>query len=56
MYNYSINDKVNVTTNSVSCQGNIAPNDHPLVYLKVSKSLNKVICPYCSKEFRLKII
>ena len=53
MYNHSINDKINVTTKEISCQGNESPYDHPLIYLKIPEDKKTISCPYCSRQFIL---
>lgn len=36
----------------VACSGQSAPNDHPLVYLRIEDK--KVVCPYCSSVYRMR--
>lgn len=38
---------------SVACAGKEAPFDHPKVYLEIDLKEKEIICPYCSKKFRL---
>lgn len=47
------NNIVNVDTKEVSCSGDVY-SKHPLVYLKVSSDIHKVVCPYCSRVFAYK--
>ncbi len=44
---------VNTTNTSVSCSGKEIPFDHPTIYLKIDKTKNSILCPYCNKEFVL---
>lgn len=48
-------ETVITTTHAVSCQGKEAPYDHPLVYLEIKEELGNIDCPYCGKEFVLKV-
>jgi len=44
---------VTVTTNSVACAGNGPVTGHPKVYLTFNPNSDEIICPYCSRTFRL---
>lgn len=44
---------VNSFDASVSCCGKEPPYDHPKVYLEIDKEQKEIICPYCSKKFKL---
>jgi uncharacterized Zn-finger protein len=46
-------DVVTVTTSSVACEGNSPVTGHPKVYLTFKPGSNEVVCPYCSRVFRL---
>lgn len=48
-------DIVVTDQHSVQCSGNWFPEDHPIIYLEIPQDSQKVICPYCSKTFILKI-
>ncbi|AAL03900.1 MAG: zinc-finger domain-containing protein [Rickettsia slovaca] len=50
---YKSMEIVNSVDASVSCQGKEPPYDHPKVYLEIDKKKKEVICPYCSKKFKL---
>lgn len=41
-----------VNTNKVYCSGSVSlGNMHPIEYLRIHQSTNKVICPYCNTTF-----
>ena len=44
---------VTVTTASVSCEGNGPATGHPKVYLTFKAGAEEIVCPYCSRTFRL---
>jgi len=44
---------VTVTTGSVACEGNGPVTGHPKVYLTFKPGSDEIVCPYCSKIFRL---
>ncbi|ADE30460.1 zinc-finger domain-containing protein [Rickettsia prowazekii] len=44
---------VNSLDVSVSCHGKEPLYGHPKVYLEIDKEKNEIICPYCSKKFKL---
>ena len=46
-------DIVTVTTSSVSCEGNSPVTGHPKVYLTFKPGSDEIVCPYCSRTFRL---
>ena len=47
------NQEIVYTNNhKVSCKGSDALAEHPLVYLEIKE--DQVICPYCSKIFKIK--
>ncbi|MCC8467603.1 MAG: zinc-finger domain-containing protein [Rickettsia endosymbiont of Eriopis connexa] len=50
---YKSMEIVNSVDASVSCQGKEPPYDHPKIYLEIDKEKKEVICPYCSKKFKL---
>lgn len=41
-----------VDSHKVSCQGQDGGIGHPLVFLEIKE--NEIVCPYCSKKYRLK--
>lgn len=41
-----------VNNHKVSCKGDDVSTEHPLIYLEIKK--DQIICPYCSKIFKLK--
>jgi uncharacterized Zn-finger protein len=47
---HKIQNIVYSTKRTVECHGENKELGHPIVYLKISTD-NKIICPYCSKEF-----
>jgi uncharacterized Zn-finger protein len=42
-----------VNTKKVTCMGEGGAIGHPLIYLDLSKD-DKIMCPYCSKNFHYK--
>jgi uncharacterized Zn-finger protein len=44
---------VTVTTSSVACEGNGPVTGHPKVYLTFKKGDEEIVCPYCSRSFRM---
>jgi uncharacterized Zn-finger protein len=44
---------INTHSSSVSCNGKVAPYDHPKVYLEIDKAKGNILCPYCYKKFVL---
>jgi uncharacterized Zn-finger protein len=46
-------DVVTVTSSSVSCEGNGPATGHPKVYLTFKAGADEIVCPYCSRTFRL---
>jgi uncharacterized Zn-finger protein len=44
---------VTVTTSSVACEGNGPATGHPKVYLTFKAGSEEIVCPYCSRTFRL---
>lgn len=45
-------DIVYVTHSHVKCEGQEGDFGHPLVYLEIKDE--RIICPYCSRNFTLK--
>ena len=43
---------IEIGAHEFMCEGELAPFDHPHVYLDMGDS-NEIICPYCSTLFRL---
>jgi uncharacterized Zn-finger protein len=48
-----IKDTIHTKSSSVQCNGGEGADNHPLVYLAIKKDVDKISCPYCSKEFLL---
>jgi len=46
-------DVVTVTTATVSCEGNGPVTGHPKVYLTFKPGEEDIVCPYCSRTFKL---
>jgi uncharacterized Zn-finger protein len=46
-------DVVTVTTSSVACEGNSPVTGHPRVYLTFKPGSDEIVCPYCSRTFKL---
>lgn len=49
-----MNQIVQVTTKTVSCDGGKGAAGHPKVYMNIG-SIGWVECPYCSKRFELNL-
>jgi uncharacterized Zn-finger protein len=47
----NVEQKINVKTRAVSCDGGEGVYGHPKVYLKITGE--KIMCPYCSRLFVL---
>ena len=47
-------DTVEVTSLAVSCDGGTPALGHPKVFLHIDPEEGSVVCPYCSKTFKLK--
>ena len=45
-------EKIEVRTPTVGCDGGGGPLGHPLVYLKIGAA-GEIVCPYCSRHFVL---
>ena len=45
-------EKIEVRTPTVGCDGGSGPLGHPLVYLRIGPS-GEIVCPYCSRHFVL---
>ena len=46
---------IEVETSSVACDGGVGVAGHPRVYLSLKQEdAYEVVCPYCSKHFKLK--
>jgi uncharacterized Zn-finger protein len=43
---------IDVGTAAFDCMGAMPPHDHPHVYLNMGAELD-ILCPYCSREYRL---
>jgi len=53
------NERIEVETDTVGCDGGGGPLGHPMVYLKITPQRDAdtggtVVCPYCSRQFTLK--
>jgi uncharacterized Zn-finger protein len=46
-------DAVTVTTPTVACEGNGPVTGHPRVYLSFKPGHAEIVCPYCSRVFKL---
>lgn len=44
-------DRVEVPSRYVSCDGQKGELGHPKVYLEIKEGVNEAYCPYCSKHF-----
>jgi uncharacterized Zn-finger protein len=44
---------VTVTTSTVSCEGNGPATGHPKIYLTFQHGRDEIVCPYCSRTFRM---
>lgn len=42
-----------VQTPEIACNGGSAVTGHPLIYLHIKPEEGEVVCPYCSRTFRL---
>ena len=45
-------ERIEVKTATVGCDGGGGALGHPLVYLKIGDS-REIVCPYCSRQFVL---
>lgn len=45
-------ERIEVKTATVGCDGGGGALGHPLVYLKIGDS-REIVCPYCSRHFVL---
>ncbi len=48
----AVDDTTIVATNTVACDGN-GTDGHPRVYLTLDIDSHEVVCPYCSRTFKL---
>jgi len=56
------NERIEVETDTVGCDGGGGPLGHPMVYLKIvpegdaepGEGQGSIVCPYCSRHFVLK--
>ena len=46
-------DLVIVSTTTVTCDGTKDSGGHPRVYLKLDPQTHEIVCPYCSRAFKL---
>ena len=51
---FKVKEIVYSTDSHVQCSGGDEINDHPLIYLQINPETKQIICPYCSKTFKLK--
>lgn len=42
-----------VNTTTVACEGNGPVTGHPKVFLTFSSAEKELVCPYCSRTFKL---
>lgn len=47
-------ERIEVETMTVACDGGNEPLGHPNVYLHLDDATLDAVCPYCSKRFVLK--
>ncbi len=45
-------EKIQVKTATVGCDGGGGPLGHPMVYLKIADA-GDIVCPYCSRQYIL---
>lgn len=48
-----VNDVQTVTETKVACDGGGGPLGHPMIYLTFRPGQREIVCPYCSRRFRL---
>lgn len=46
-------ETIEVTSHTVACDGGDGPLGHPRVFLEIPEDSHKVVCPYCSKTYKL---
>ena len=46
-------DTVIVTATTVACDGTKGAGGHPRVFLKLDPDTHEIVCPYCSRTFKL---
>ncbi len=44
---------IHVADRSVACDGGGGALGHPKVYLRIKPDASEVVCPYCSRTFKL---
>jgi len=49
----AINDIKIVSQTTISCDGNADEGGHPRVFLHLDAKTHQVVCPYCSRTFKL---
>ena len=49
----TVTDTVIVSKTTVSCDGDAATGGHPRVFLQLDGDTHQVVCPYCSRTFKL---
>ncbi|MDA0996849.1 MAG: zinc-finger domain-containing protein [Proteobacteria bacterium] len=47
-------ENIEIETMTVACDGGGGGLGHPNVYLHLDENTHEVVCPYCSRRFRLK--
>lgn len=47
------NENTMVTTTTVVCDGTADEGGHPRIFLKLDAATHEVMCPYCSRTFKL---
>jgi uncharacterized Zn-finger protein len=46
---------ISTDTSEVSCDGGGGALGHPRVYLHIAPEEGEIVCPYCSRTFRLAV-
>lgn len=49
----TVQDTVTVAATTVACDGDAASGGHPRVFLHLDPETHQVVCPYCSRTFKL---
>jgi uncharacterized Zn-finger protein len=45
---------IEVETRKTACDGGGGPLGHPRVYLTIGAGEQEIVCPYCSRTYKLK--
>ena len=46
-------ETIEVTSRTVACDGGGGPLGHPKVFLTIAEDEDHVVCPYCSRTYKL---